>query len=205
MNQSTSNEINIVFIYESLDTDSIKCNLNEKIINIFKEYCKKKGIDLNSHYFICNGDQIKDYEKTFDQLANRENKINMEIKILVFKAYTDDESNYEASKLNVFFMHPDPNYTRKITVNENERIENICNKYENESNFKPNSIIYKYEGIELDLDKTFGYYNKSKNDIIIRVYPKTLVLIIFAYLGNLYNIECYKEDKIEDICSDFTS
>jgi len=32
-----------------------------------------------------------------------------------------------------------------------------------------------------------------------------LIYIIFAYLNIQYTIECYKEDKIEDICSEFAS
>ena len=57
----------------------------------------------------------------------------------------------------------------------------------------------------LDLEKTFEYYNISERDIFINVYEKTLIYITFIYLNVPYCIECYKEDKIEDICSDFAS
>ena len=66
-------------------------------------------------------------------------------------------------------------------------------------------MIYIYEGKELDLDKTFDDYTNDKNDFFIKVYPKELINIIFAYLGTLYSIECYKEDQIEEICIDFAS
>ena len=194
---TTSNEINIEFIFESQFTEKMKCNINEKIINIFKSYSKKIGIDLNSLYFLSNGDQIKDFEKTFDQLARKDNKTIMEIKILVYKLNEDN------NKMNVYFSEGDT--ITRLTCNKNETIKNVCERYENDSNLKPNSKTYKYEGIELDLDKTFADYNNSKNDIFIKVYPKTLIIITFAYLGILYSTECYKEDKIEDICSDFAS
>ena len=194
---ATSSEINIEFIFQSQITERIKCNINEKIINVFKAYSKKIGIDLNSLYFLHNGDIIKDFKKTFDQLANKDNKINMEIKILVYKVNEDN------NKMNVYFSEGDT--ISRITCNKNEIIKNVCEKYENDSNIKPKSKIYKHEGIELDLDKTFADYNNSKNDIFIKVYPKTLIIITFIYLGILYSTECYKEDKIGDICSDFAS
>ena len=192
---TTSNEINIEFIFESQFTERIKCNINEKIINSFKAYSKKIGIDLNSLYFLYNGDIINEFGKTFDQLASKDNKINMEIKILVYKINEDN------NKMNVYFSEGDT--TIRLTCNKNETIKNVCKRYEKDSNLKPNSKIYKHEGIKLDLDKTFADYNNSKNDIFIKVYPKTLIIIIFTYLGILYSVECYKEDKIEDICSDF--
>ena len=197
MNKATTKEINIEFILESLDRENMKCNINEKIINVFEAYSKKIGIDLNSLFFLYNGDIINDFEKTFEQLANRDNKTNMEIKILVYKANEDNNT------INVYFS--EGNITSKFSCNKNETIRSVCDRYEKDSNFKPNSRIYKYEGNELDLGKTFAYYNNSKNDIFIKVYPKTLVIIIFTYLGALYTVECYKEDTIEDICSDFAS
>ena len=197
MNKAETEDINIEFIYEAQDRENIKCNINEKIINVFTAYSKKIGVDLNYLYFLYNGDKINDFEKTFDQLANKDNKINKEIKILVYKV------NEDSTKINVYFSEGD--IISKFSCDKNETIRNVCNRYENDLNFKFNSKIYKHESIELDLDKTFAYYNNSENDIFIKVYPKTLVLIIFSYLGNLYSIECYKEDKVEDICSDFAS
>ena len=192
---TTSNEINIEF--EAQLNENMKCDINERIINVFNAYSEKIGIDLNSLYFLYNGDQINDFEKTFDQIITKDNKINMEIKILVYKVNEDND------KINVYFSKGDT--ISRLTCNKNETIKNVCERYENDSNFKPSSKIYKHEGIELDLDKTFADYNNSKNDIFIKVYPKTLIIITFAYLGILYSTECYKEDKIGDICSDFAS
>jgi len=192
MNQE---EYRVEFIYESIDKENIKCNKNEKLINIFRDFAKKRGIDLNSLYFLCNANKIDDYEQTFDQLANKVNKENMEIKILVYNA---NEENFS-----VYFL--EPNNARKYIVDKNSIIKDICDKYESDSNFRHNSKIYKYKDIELDLNKTFADYDTSKNDIFIKVYSKELLYIIFAYLGILYSIECYKEDKIEDICTDFAS
>ena len=198
MSQPTSDVFNVEFTLDSKDSEIIKCKRNEKLINIFKDYAKKKRLNFNSIYFLCNGNKIDDFEQTFDQLANRENKEIMEIKILVFKA---GEENLEA--INVFFL--EIFNTKKYVCDPDTKIKEICDKYEKESNFRPNSMIYICEGKELDLNKTFADYANSKNDIFIKVVPKELVYIIFAYLGTLYSIECFKEDKIEDICADFAS
>ena len=198
MSQPTSDVFNVEFTLDSKDSEIIKCKRNEKLINIFKDYAKKKRLNFNSIYFLCNGNKIDDFEQTFDQLANRENKEIMEIKILVFKA---GEENLEG--INVFFL--EIFNTKKYVCDPDTKIKEICDKYEKESNFRPNSVIYICEGKELDLNKTFADYANSKNDIFIKVVPKELVYIIFAYLGTLYSIECFKEDKIEDICANFAS
>ena len=198
MNQITSDFFDVEFTFEFQEKEIIKCNRNEKLINIFKDYAKKKGLRLNYIYFLCNGNAIDDFEQTFEQLANEVNKENKEIKILVFKA---GEEN--SSKINVFFL--EIFNTKKYISEPNEKIKVICEKYEKESNFRPNSLIYIYEGKELDLDKTFADYINDKNDIFIKVCPKELIYIIFSYLGTLYSIECYKEDQIEDICENFAS
>ena len=198
MNQITSDFFDVEFTFDFQEKEIIKCNRNEKLINIFKDYAKKKGLRLNNIYFLCNGNAIDDFEQTFDQLANEVNIENKEIKILVFKA---GEEN--SSKINVFFL--EIFNTKKYISEPNEKIKVICEKYEKESNFRPNSLIYIYEGKELDLNKTFADYINDKNDIFIKVYPKELIYIIFSYLGTLYSIECYKEDQIEDICENFAS
>ena len=198
MNQITSDFFDVEFTFEFQEKEIIKCNRNEKLINIFKDYAKKKGLRLSNIYFLCNGNAIDDFEQTFEQLANEVNKENKEIKILVFKA---GEEN--SSKINVFFL--EIFNTKKYISEPNEKIKVICEKYEKESNFRPNSLIYIYEGKELDLDKTFADYINDKNDIFIKVCPKELIYIIFSYLGTLYSIECYKEDQIEDICENFAS
>ena len=118
-----ANEINIEFIFEAQFTERMKCNINEKIINVFKAYTKKIGRDLNSLYFLYNGDIINDFGKTFDQLANKDNKRNMEIKILVYKVNEDN------NKMNVYFSEGDT--ISKFTCNKNEIIKNVCERYEN--------------------------------------------------------------------------
>ena len=55
MTQNTPKEMKIIFTFEALDKDLIKCDIKEKLINIFKNYSKKKGIELDSLFFYAMG------------------------------------------------------------------------------------------------------------------------------------------------------
>ena len=193
MSQNAHNEIKINFQFESVEFITIKSNVNEKLINIFKNFTNMKNQKFDSLFFLYNGELIVDFQKTIFELANKESKQNMEINILV---YTKLESTIDDdSKINVYIL--DKENTIKIPCKKEDKIKNITDKYEYQTKFNSKSILYKYKGMELDLEKTF--------DIFINVYKKTLIYIIFTYLNVQYSIECYKEDKIEDICSDFAS
>ena len=85
MNLIESDEIKIIFTYESQKENTIKCNINKKVINILQKYSKLIGKELNSLYFICNGACLDDYEKTIKEIANKINISNMEINILVYE------------------------------------------------------------------------------------------------------------------------
>ena len=168
-------------------------------MSVFQKYSEKKGMELDSLYFLCNGEKIEDFQKTLEQLASSDDKRNMEIIILVFKVNLPDDE----STINAYFVTKYE--VQMIPCNKKDKIKDICNKYEKLTNIKPKSRIYKYKGVELDSEKTFDDYDNINGVIFINVIPKTLILIIFAYLNVLYNVECYKEDKIEDICNDFAS
>ena len=199
MIQVASRQIKICFTFNFQEKDNMYCDINEKLINVFQKYSEKKGMELDSLYFLCNGEKIEDFQKTLEQLASSEDKRNMEIIILVFKANLPDDE----SMINVYFATKFE--AQMIPCKKKDKIKDICNKYEKLTNIKPKSRIYKHKGVELDSEKTFDDYDNINGVIFINVIPKSLTLIIFAYLNVLYNVECYKEDKIEDICNDFAS
>ncbi len=91
MDPSASKEISIEFVLESQFKESIKCSINEKISSLFEAYSKKIGIDLSSYYFLYNGVLITDFEKTFEQIANKDDKVNMKMTILVYKVNEDND------------------------------------------------------------------------------------------------------------------
>ena len=105
----------------------------------------------------------------------------MEIKILDYKkseSINDDDSK------NIYFL--EENNTIKISCKKGDKIKSIREKYENLTKFKNNSIIYKYKGKELDLEKTFDDYNIKENDIFINVYKKTLIYYFYILKYKIY-------------------
>ena len=41
-------------------------------------------------------------------------------------------------------------------------------------------LIYKYQGVELDLEKAFDFYDSINTDIFINVYSRVMMYIIFV-------------------------
>ena len=75
----------------------------------------------------------------------------MEMTILVYSislSTTDDDS------INVYFL--EENYTTRIKCKKTDQIKKICEQYESENNLSSKSIKYKYNNVELDLEKTFN-------------------------------------------------
>ena len=76
-------EITLNFSYNQ-EKESIHCHIKDKIENMFEVFCKIKQIDLNSVYFLCGGDQIKNQEQTFEQLGKKTNVFSLENNVFYF-------------------------------------------------------------------------------------------------------------------------
>ena len=61
----------------------IQCQLNSKIIDIYKAFISKVGIDINSVYFIYSGNKINNNELIIDQIININDRSINKMKILV--------------------------------------------------------------------------------------------------------------------------
>ena len=64
--------IEIIFSYNGEKT-SIQCTNEKKMKDIFKRLESKIQIDINSLFFLYNGDNVKE-ELTFNELANKDDK-----------------------------------------------------------------------------------------------------------------------------------
>jgi hypothetical protein len=71
----------IIFTFNGQKT-TIQCTNEEKMSDIFKKYESKTKIDINSVFFLYNGDIIKE-ELTFNDLANKDDSQTKKINILV--------------------------------------------------------------------------------------------------------------------------
>ena len=75
---------NIIFVFGSIET-TIQCNVEEKLIDIYKRFETKSKLDLDISklYFLCNGNKIDDINSSFKDIINKENIKTNNIKILI--------------------------------------------------------------------------------------------------------------------------
>lgn len=86
----------VVFSYNGQNI-IIQCNLYELIYEIFQKFSTKANKDLNSLYFLYNGDIISNQFITLDEIMNRDDKIRNKINILV-----QDNQNTYTSQSNIY-------------------------------------------------------------------------------------------------------
>ena len=72
----------LIFLYNENET-KIQCNKEEKIKEICKRYITKIQIDINTIYFIYNGNKINE-DLNFNEQANEEDKKRNIMNILVY-------------------------------------------------------------------------------------------------------------------------
>ena len=91
-------------------------------------------------------------------------------------------------------------------------MKTICYEYANKKSLELNSLIFKYGGKEIDLNKKFddiaNKYDKKCLGMTIEVYNRkssSYLKVNFFYKSKSpYSIQCYKEDKIIDIIDEYT-
>ena len=72
----------INFNYNSKDV-IIQCDENDNIKKIFEKFCNKTGSNLDSLYFLYDGNSNIDTNLSIIQVANKEDKIRKYMNILV--------------------------------------------------------------------------------------------------------------------------
>jgi len=176
---SNINLVKIKFNYKGIETE-IKCNINEKIKNIFIRYTNKAGKDISKLYFIYNGNKIND-NIILNEIINEEDKRNNIINILVNEINeTIIKDNIKESKE---IICPKCNEYILIKIDEYE-----INLFKCKNNHEINNILLnEYEKIEniqkIDISKIICDYCKIKNK------------------NNVYNYEFYRCNKCKmNIC-----
>ena len=87
----------VIFINNGIET-IIQNGAQDKMINIFKNYSTKTGINLSNFYFTYNGRTI-DEKLCFNQIINKEDSERNTISILVNeKVNPNDDKNLVESK-----------------------------------------------------------------------------------------------------------
>ena len=152
-------EINLIIIFESNETEIIKENRDKLMKDIFKSFAEKKKLDINKLIFKY-GDKKIDLNKKFDDIANSLDKKCLGMTILV----------YHRTPLVVNFVL---NNITKYSINcfLEDNIREIFNLYCFENKLNINNLIFTYQNNPVNLDNNFLDLNtnepeKSENDIL---------------------------------------
>ena len=210
-----SEEITLVIIYESQKINALKCNNNSILEDILKNYALQMQIELSSLFFLYGGKRIENIKDSIFLLMTEEDKKRKEIEILAYNInksliLEQSQQNY----INIIFsfstVSKDNILINIKKIRRGEILKNICQKYASENRFNFNSLIFKYEENEMDLNKKFddiaNLYDKNCLGMTIFVHKKNSLDIKFVNKNlSTYQIECNKDDKIKDICKVFAS
>ena len=161
-------DIKLIFNFNQ-DEDQFECNRKDPINKILSIYCKMKHIELNSVYFLIDGEKVSDYEKTFETLAK--NKENKELIFLVYK--------YPKT---VFIYFSFLNSIDREEQDAQDKFENIFYEYASKKNINKKKLIFKYNNFPVDESQTIDEFlrqkivninelNKNNNDVTFNSMP----------------------------------
>ena len=202
MSIEKKDEITLILFYNSQIVKTLKCNKHDKLEKVFRNFASQIGEFFNSLIFLYSGDKITDFTKTFNQTINELDKAEKKMNILVYnmnRSLIYSNQNY----INFIFLLNSKDFN-EIKAPREEIIKKVCNEYANKKSLNFDSLLFKYGGKEIDLNKKFddlaNIFDKNCNGMPILVYNKNPLKIKFLYNEELpYEMNCYKEDKIKDV------
>ena len=161
---------NIIFVFRGIET-TIQCNVEEKLIDIYKRFETKSKLDLDISklYFLCNGNKIDDINSSFKDIINKENIKTNNIKILINEIIENIENEKIIKSKEIIC----PKCYENILINIDEYKINL---YDCKNGHKINNILFEeFEKIQnINISKIKCNNCKEKNK------------------GNTYNNEFYR-------------
>ena len=151
-NMETEEEIRIIMISESNETEYIIENKDKSLKEIFKSFAKKKGLDFDSLIFKYE-DQKIDINKNYDDIANSSDKKYSRLIIYY----------YNRMPVTIHFIHR--KFSKYKGCFMENKIRDITTEYCLENNMNIKNLIFKHRNNTVDLDKNFYYLNsKERNE-----------------------------------------
>ena len=143
--------VEIEFNYNQKIT-AIQANLGDIFITAINKFLQKSSLELNSVYFLANGDQITNPQNTVESFMNSEDKKNKKMAILVNKIEKDDNDKSQTNIKSNDIICPDckepcriamENYKIKLYECINGHIKNNIdiNDFENTQTINLSQII----------------------------------------------------------------
>ena len=153
----------IEFIYYGININ-IKCNLNEKMKDIYNRFKDKVNLKNNNIYYTYNGEILKDEELKLEEIVNIEDKKRKKMNIIIYNNIIKEEiikskniicpeckenirMNINEYKIDLYGCKNGHNI-KNILLNEFEETQNmtdiICNICKNNNkSISYNNIFYK--------------------------------------------------------------
>ena len=162
------------FIYKTQNFN-IECKRNEPFKNILKLFELKYKFNISNHLLLYNGDQIKNDNLTFDELANSIDKSENKISIIVFSKEEYIKTEKEIKNLNPnSFIGKKRKLINSSEIPTIEELVSIISSLQKEikeikdSNFSSISLLkeeIKSLKKELNAYKEINSINKDKSNV----------------------------------------
>ena len=203
----TSDKITMTLYYNCQPSTTLICDKNEKLETILKNYANQIEEDFGSLIFLYDGQRIEDVTKPIQKIIRNSDYNENQIIVLCYKIDIDTNIYADTVKIN-FILNSNALTQRKES--RHEKLEKICRDYARAQSLKFDSLLFKYGGKEIDLNKDFdgiaNPYDKQCLGMTIEVYYRNELKVNFLYKNKQsYTIKCFKEDKVSNIINDYIS
>ena len=183
----SSEKIKILFSLES-QFYSRTVKKNAKLIDICKDFSNEKNLNFNSIIFLYGGERLStNINLTVEQKANDDDKKRKEMVILVYKICERSFIQIPSNKIKINFLF-NSEKIGNFEADKNEKMKDICQKISTIINIPSNYLIFLYNSVKIDFDKTFediaSNYDKQSQGITILVYPYENQTITVEFIFN---------------------
>ena len=204
--------IKVNFIYESHPNISFECEQKQKLKDIFEEFASQNGINLNSIYFIINGQKLteSDFDKSLKEFITPKNKD--ELNIFVYDNEIENSENRDLLNLNqngiIVFSYRSEFIEIKCSIKS--KMVDVTNNLANQIGSNVNDLDFYYGNTKLNFGKTFDQLinkvdlKKGKMEIKVEEKKENKKIMEDNTNNNIQNEKesfCYKNKKIIIIIS----
>ena len=205
-------EMELIISYESQKVEKIKCKMSEKIEDILTKFANKINVDYSSFMILYSGKALvnNDLKSTFFQVMSTHDKIQKSMSILIYTKSTIFLSGQVFIKILLIINSTN---VFELKGKKNESIKSILKRNETKIGKDIDSLIIKYGNDEIDINKKFddiaNETDKKFSGITLSAYSDDSnypITVVFEDSNNKKEeIDCYIDDKIEDICKIYCS
>ena len=204
-----SEKITVIITFESQEAEIFTRKLSDKIKDTLKSFASKLNKSFKDLLFLYSGNKIEigDMEKTFEQIMNSQAKEDGQLHIIAYESLV-----HQGNVIKIIFIFESAQIL-KIEGEKEEKLKDIFNRCKEENKLdlcNYDLMMFKYGDKAIDLNNKFddiaNKYDKKCLGMTILVYKKNPIKVNFIQeKAPIYSIECFMEDKIQDIINKYCS